>query len=49
MSKEKECSQCKKTPYNQKQWVVVLIGSYLLFASVYGTIEVVKNLIQLFK
>lgn len=49
MSKNKECNECQKTPYNSKQWMVILFGSYLLFSSVYGTIEIVKDLISLFK
>jgi len=49
MAKEKECNECKKTPYNKNQIWVMIFGSYLLFSSIYGTIELVKSVISLFK
>jgi hypothetical protein len=49
MSNQKECSQCQKTPFDAKQLPIILFGTYVLFASVYGTIELFKDLISLFK
>jgi hypothetical protein len=49
MSNQKECNECKKTPYNNKQLLVVLLGSYLLVSCIYGTIQIVKDLIHLVK
>lgn len=49
MSNKKECNECQKTPYNSKQLLVIMLGGYLLFSSIYGTIEIVKDLIDLVK
>lgn len=44
------CSSCKSDrPVNKVKWVVILGGSYVLFATIYGTIEIFKNLIEFFK
>jgi hypothetical protein len=49
---EKECKTCKnsQTPeqYAKKNWLIFVFSFYLLFASVYGTIHLVKELISLF-
>lgn len=49
MSNKKECNECKKTPFDAKQVPIILLGFYILFSSVYGTIEIVKDIISLFK
>lgn len=49
MSNKKECNECKKTPFDAKQVPVILFGTYLLFSAVYGTIEIVKDIISMFK
>ena len=49
---EKECKTCKnsQTPeqYMKRNWWVFALSFYMLFASVYGTIQLVKGLISLF-
>jgi len=49
---EKECKTCKnsQTPeqYAKKNWLIFVFSFYLLFASVYGTVHLVKELISLF-
>lgn len=47
MEKEKECSSCKKGLSNT-HWTMILVSVYILFAAVYGTIQLVKGLINLF-
>jgi hypothetical protein len=49
MSEEKECKKCKKTSVSYKQIGLIMLGFYVLFASIYGTIQIFKNLIDLFK
>ena len=46
---EKECSKCNQTGPSKLQWGSIILGFYLLGASVYGTIEIVKDIISLFK
>jgi|688.fasta_scaffold00045_5 hypothetical protein len=51
MKKEKatevECSICKKGMSNSQIWITIL-AVYMLIAAVYGTIEIVKNIMSLF-
>jgi hypothetical protein len=44
---EVECSVCKKGMSNSQIWITIL-AVYMLIAAVYGTIEIVKNIISLF-
>jgi hypothetical protein len=41
---KKSCSSCKQKGLNYKQWVLVSLGFYILFSSIYGTIELIKLL-----
>lgn len=49
---EKECQSCKnkQTPNMifKNNWWVFVASFYILFSSVYGTIQLVKGLINLF-
>ena len=49
---EKECQSCKnkQTPNTilKNNWWVFVASFYILFSSVYGTIQLVKGLISLF-
>ena len=51
MKKEKAtevgCSACKKGMSGSQKWITVL-AFYMLIAAVYGTVEIVKNIISLF-
>lgn len=44
---EVKCSACKKGMSGSQKWITVL-AIYMLIASVYGTIEIIKNIISLF-
>ena len=46
---EKECKSCKNQNIipNYEKWAVIL-GAYIFIASIYGTIEIIKKIIQLF-
>jgi hypothetical protein len=48
MSEEKKCKKCGKTS-SYKHIGVIVLGSYVLFATIYGTIQLVNDLIALFK
>jgi hypothetical protein len=48
MSETKNCKKCKETK-SFKHIGVMVLGTYVLFATIYGTIEIVKNLIALIK
>ncbi len=44
------CSSCKSNrPINRVKWGVLILGSYIVFSSVYGTIEIFKIIIEFFK
>jgi hypothetical protein len=45
---KKECKSCKRKTLSKTHWVMVVTSVYLLFASIYGTIKLVKELINLF-
>jgi len=49
MSETQGCKKCNKKNPGSYQYLAVIGGFYLLFASVYGTIELIKNLIDFFK
>jgi hypothetical protein len=48
MSEEKKCKKCSKTS-SYKHIGVIVLGTYVLFATIYGSIELFKDLISLFK
>lgn len=48
MSEEKECQSCKQKGPGKGQIGFIVLGFYMIFAALYGTIEIVKNLIHLF-
>jgi hypothetical protein len=45
---KKECKSCKRKTLSKSHWLMVITSVYLLFASVYGTIKLIKELINLF-
>jgi hypothetical protein len=49
MSEEKECQSCKQTGPGKVQLGVIIVGFYMIFSSIYGTIQIVKDIISYFK
>jgi hypothetical protein len=49
MSEEKECKKCNKKNTSVKQILMGLLGFYVLGTSIYGTIQIIHNIINLFK
>lgn len=47
-TKEKGCKTCKKKSTSSPKWIV-LIAVYLLISSVYGTIELIRNIFSMFQ
>lgn len=45
---KKGCSTCNNKGLQRQHWVMVILAVYLLFASVYGTIEFVKKIMSFF-
>jgi hypothetical protein len=43
-----ECKQCNQKPVSKGQYLTIIFGIYLLGSSIYGTIQIIKNLISLF-
>lgn len=41
------CNECKKKGVSKTQIGTIILGFYILFASIYGTIQLVKHLINL--
>lgn len=48
MSEEKSCKKCMKSK-SYKHVGVIVLGLYVLFSSIYGTVEIVKELISIMK
>jgi hypothetical protein len=46
---EKECKTCKQKGPGKFQIGTIILGVYILFSSCYGTIQIVKEIINLFK
>ena len=45
---KKECKSCKRKTLSKTHWFMVISSVYLLFASIYGTIKLIKEIINLF-
>jgi hypothetical protein len=45
---KKECKSCKQKGLTKGQQGLALLGTYLLFASIYGTIKLVKDILNYF-
>jgi hypothetical protein len=45
---KKECKSCKRKTLSKSHWLMVITSVYLLFASIYGTVKLIKELINLF-
>ena len=45
-TQKKNCKSCKK--FTSYHWTLVVISFYILFAAVYGTIKLIKELMLLF-
>jgi hypothetical protein len=43
-----ECKKCNQKPTSKSQYVIIVVGFYLLGAAIYGTIVLIKDLISLF-
>lgn len=48
MATEKNCKKCGK-PSSYKHIGIIVLGFYVLTATIYGTIEILKQIISLFK
>ena len=44
----KECKSCKQKTLTPGQWGMALLGTYLVFASIYGTIKLIKDVLSFF-
>lgn len=49
MSDQKECKKCQQKSFKIQQWGMIFLGFFLLFSSVYGMVEMVKDLFSFFK
>lgn len=45
----KECQDCKKTNMSEMKVGIIILGFYITASSIYGTIVLIRNLIELFK
>jgi hypothetical protein len=46
---EKECKSCKQKGPGKFQIGAIIAGFYILFSASYGTIQIFKEIIKLFK
>jgi hypothetical protein len=44
---EKECKSCKQKGITKGQFFMLFASFYILFAAIYGTIKIIKELIHL--
>jgi hypothetical protein len=49
MSEEKECQTCKQRGPGNFQIGTIILGFYMIFATIYGTVQFVKDIINYFK
>lgn len=42
--KPKKCNSCKSPGLKFGHWISVIIGFYIVFASIYGTIQLIKSI-----
>lgn len=49
MSQTTGCKECKKRDGRPKQILLGLLGTYIIFSSIYGTIELIEKFLGLFK
>jgi hypothetical protein len=45
---KKECKTCKQKGLTTGQWAMIISSFYILFSSIYGTIKIIKELINYF-
>jgi hypothetical protein len=45
---EEECTTCKQKGLTKGQWIMLTSSFYILFSSIYGTIKIIKELINQF-
>ena len=45
---EKECKSCKQKGPGKFQIGTIILGVYILFSAGYGTVQIVKNIINFF-
>jgi hypothetical protein len=46
---EKECQSCKQKEISKGQIGTIILGFYVLFSASYGTVQIVKEIINFFK
>jgi len=46
---EKECKSCKQKGPGNFQIGTIILGVYILFSAGYGTVQIVKEIINFFK
>ena len=45
---QKECKSCKQKTLTNSQWGIAILGIYLIFSSIYGTVKLFKEVISYF-
>jgi len=43
MTEKKDCKTCKKQKLNLQDWLMVIVGFYMLSTSIYGTIHLIRH------
>ena len=43
------CKTCKQKGPSNVQYGIIILGFYILSTAIYGTIEIIKNIIEFFK
>lgn len=49
MSEEQGCKKCKQKNTEYKQWMTVVFGFWVLGTSIYGSIILIRQIVEYFK
>lgn len=49
MSEEQGCKKCKEKDRRSYQWLMVVLGFYIIFSSIYGSIILFGKIMNFFK
>lgn len=47
--KEKKCSSCEQKGVSKNQYLLILLGFWIMFSSTYGTVKLFELLVNSFK
>ena len=49
MSDTTGCQKCKQKDRRNYQWLMIILGFYVIFSAVYGSVKIFEKLIEIFR